>query len=85
MTGRESPPDRGFAFAIAHARVGEEMALGWRMSARHDGGSGRFTRLRETAGEYAFMIDLAGIARQRRCGPRNSFTATFDTRIGSGA
>ena len=29
------------------------------MSAGHGGGSGRFTRLRETAAEYAFMVDLA--------------------------
>ena len=29
------------------------------MAAGHGGGSGRFTRLRETAAEYAFMVDLA--------------------------
>ncbi|MEP6502320.1 MAG: S9 family peptidase [Betaproteobacteria bacterium] len=33
------------------------------MAAGHGGSSGRFTRLRETAGEYAFMVDLAGIAK----------------------
>ena len=29
------------------------------MAAGHGGGSGRFTRLQETAAEYAFMVDLA--------------------------
>jgi oligopeptidase B len=33
------------------------------MSAGHGGGSGRFTPLQETAGEYAFIADLAGIAK----------------------
>jgi oligopeptidase B len=32
------------------------------MDAGHGGASGRFRRHRETALEYAFMLDLAGIA-----------------------
>jgi oligopeptidase B len=31
------------------------------MEAGHGGASGRFRRLRQTAMEYAFMLDLAGI------------------------
>jgi oligopeptidase B len=31
------------------------------MDAGHGGASGRFQRLRETAMEYAFVLDLAGI------------------------
>jgi oligopeptidase B len=33
------------------------------MDAGHGGASGRYRRYEETAQEYAFMVDLAGIER----------------------
>jgi oligopeptidase B len=33
------------------------------MTAGHGGASGRFERLRKTALEYAFMLDLEGISK----------------------
>jgi oligopeptidase B len=54
-------PAKWVARIRAHKTDGNWLLLKTNMEAGHGGKSGRFERLKDTALQYAFMLDLAGI------------------------